>query len=195
MTDTVYIHFGHTEFQPDLIKPLDYSDSKSAIGSHVKPPYCSGLWGSPVDSDISWKAWNAGSGFRECDDINSFRFRIRDGFKILKVDSTKSAIHLIEKYLSVSGTLRLYFKRDGVHYDSEQDLRNAKDDCIDYMMCTEPAFCDIPSFAGLDFIKMQSDGYSGMEISITDCPKLYYLLYGWDCDSIVIWNPEAVVQL
>lgn len=43
----------------------------------------------------------------------------------------------------------------------------------------------------IDFEKLQSEGYDGVEVLIDDF-QLYQALYGWDCDSIVIWNPNCV---
>ena len=191
--EKIYIHYGHKLFQPELIKPLDYTDSKSAVGMTVKPPYCSGLWGSPADSENSWKIWNDSSGFSECDDDNSFRFRIHTDHKILTVNSTKSAISLVENYLTLAGSLRLRFVSGEVEMNPEDDLRSEKERCIDYIMSGQPF--ESYSIKKLDFLKMQSDGYSGMEVSIGACPKLYWLLYGWDCDSIVVWNPDAIIQV
>lgn len=46
--------------------------------------------------------------------------------------------------------------------------------------------------SGLDFDKMKRDGYVAMEISISDYWPLYDHLYGWDCDSIVIFYPDEI---
>lgn len=35
--------------------------------------------------------------------------------------------------------------------------------------------------------------YDAVEVSLTDCPELYDVLYGWDVDSIVVGNPESIV--
>jgi hypothetical protein len=193
MFDKVYVHYGSTEFHPELIKPLDYSNSKSAIGMTVKPPYFSGLWGSPIDSDNSWKVWNDANDFSECDENNSFRFKIHPDHKILTINSTESAISLVENYLTLAGSLRLRFLSGKVETNPEDDLRNEKERCIDYIMSGQPF--EYFSINKLDFVKMSADGYSGMEISITDFPKLYWLLYGWDCDSIVVWSPDAIIQV
>ena len=37
--------------------------------------------------------------------------------------------------------------------------------------------------------------YDAVEVSISSDFDLYYKLYGWDCDSIVIMNPDVVVEL
>ena len=46
----------------------------------------------------------------------------------------------------------------------------------------------------LDFEKL-AEIYDVVEVSISSDFDLYYKLYGWDCDSIVIMNPDVVVEL
>lgn len=46
----------------------------------------------------------------------------------------------------------------------------------------------------LDFEKMAKAGFDGMEISISKYPQLYWFLYGWDVDSICIWNPKVIIM-
>ena len=190
MADKVYIHYGSTKFDPELIKPFDYYEL-GHISSSVKPPFYSGLWGSPVDSENSWKAWNDSTEYSECDDNNTFRFRVKDGFKILMIDSPESAISLVENYLTVD-YVRLRF---GVEkqIDPDSDVLEEKLQCIDFIR--HGSMFEWRSIRKLDFIKMQNDGYAGMEISLTAFPKLYYLLYRWDCDSIVVWNPDAIEKV
>lgn len=191
MNDTIYIHYGSTEFDPMLIKPLDYHEP-GHFSLSVKPPFYSGLWGSPIESENSWKVWNDGNEYSECDDSNAFRFKVKDGYKILMIDSLESAINLIENYFMMN-SVRLLFSDGNVKCDAESDLQNRKMECIESLRCSDPFLvCGID---GINFMKMNDDGYSGMEISLTEFPKLYYLLYGWDCDSIVVWNPEASIQV
>lgn len=46
-----------------------------------------------------------------------------------------------------------------------------------------------------DFKKMKSNGYAGIEVLISQWPPLYRIFYGWDCDSICVWDPSAVEVL
>ena len=45
----------------------------------------------------------------------------------------------------------------------------------------------------IDFEQMQRDGWDALEISLTDYYRLYNLMYTWDCDSIVVFNKDAIV--
>lgn len=47
-------------------------------------------------------------------------------------------------------------------------------------------------WVSLDFEELVRQGYDAVEVSISDDPRLYMLLYGWDCDSILVMNPDVV---
>lgn len=46
----------------------------------------------------------------------------------------------------------------------------------------------------LDFEKL-SEQYDAIEVNISKCYRLYHLLYGWDCDSILIMNPDIIQEV
>ena len=47
----------------------------------------------------------------------------------------------------------------------------------------------------LDFEALEQSGVDAVEVSLSADWNLYYELYGWDCDSILIMNPEIIVTL
>lgn len=49
----------------------------------------------------------------------------------------------------------------------------------------------LTSFICLDFEKIAKD-YDAIEVFISEDEKLYWDLYGWDCDSIVVMNPDVI---
>lgn len=61
---------------------------------------------------------------------------------------------------------------------------------------TDPAsiMMRITGMIALDFEKL-SEIYDAIEVSISSDVRLYQALYGWDCDSIVIINPEIIVPM
>lgn len=46
---------------------------------------------------------------------------------------------------------------------------------------------------GVDFEALAQD-YDVLECSITKYPSLYWSLYGWDCDCILVMNPNVIVE-
>ena len=44
-----------------------------------------------------------------------------------------------------------------------------------------------------DFEEMKRQGVDAIEIFITEDPEVYYGLYGWDVDSILVMNPEIII--
>ena len=64
--------------------------------------------------------------------------------------------------------------------EKERFLPRLKTDC---------GYINIKSY-DFDFLKHQ--GYDAVEVSLTDCWQLYDGMYGWDCDSIAILNPDIV---
>ena len=53
----------------------------------------------------------------------------------------------------------------------------------------DPVVCD----RRLDFEKLLADGYDAIEMVLND--ETYWSLYGWDCDSIVILNPNCIIEI
>lgn len=53
--------------------------------------------------------------------------------------------------------------------------------------------CEIPRIV-IDFEKLASE-YDAIECYISKNRDLYYTLYGWDCDSILIMNKDIVIPI
>lgn len=142
----IYIHYGHTEFKPELFKSI------------VNEPYFTkpmgGFWASPVDAKNGWRDWCEAEDFRECNDNNCFRFTIAPDARILKLTSERDLVNL--PHLGVQR-----FGRDNTHY--------------------------------LNFEKLLASGIDGVEIELGN--GLYWALYGWDVDSIVVLNPKIIVPV
>ena len=65
--------------------------------------------------------------------------------------------------------------------NSKQDLENLPKQPIS----------ERSSWEIIDFEKLK-ETYDAIEINISKDYELYYLLYGWDCDSILIMNPNII---
>ena len=49
-------------------------------------------------------------------------------------------------------------------------------------------------FGTLDFEKLLNS-YDAIEVNISSDRRLYWYLYGWDCDSILVMNPEVIQEI
>ena len=137
----LYIHYGHKQFNNDLFNEIKNRD-------WVKPD--GGLWASNINAEYGWKDWCEANDFRECKEENSFTFRIKNGFKILKIDNIKIL----------------------------KELPKAN---IPYKF----------SWVTLDFEKIKKE-YDAIEVLISKDYRLYYQLYGWDCDSLLVLNKNCI---
>ena len=52
---------------------------------------------------------------------------------------------------------------------------------------------DSSHYADPDWIAV-AEVFDGIEVSISSCPALYDAMYGYDVDSIAVWNPDVVVM-
>lgn len=50
------------------------------------------------------------------------------------------------------------------------------------------------SFKTLNFEELKKN-YDAIEVNISWDRELYFLLYGWDCDSILIMNPDIIEEI
>jgi hypothetical protein len=180
----IYRHYGHRHLDPTLIKPMTVTAFDNWCNL-LKPPHECGLWGSPIKSTDDWISWCERNDFRDYDPEDFFDFEVWGS--IFKVCSLASAIELVNNYLDPSPLFQNPFTKAMIETDPIMDISEAV------------WSGDISRMFGMlyriNFQKMRNDGYSGMEISITDWPSAYNLCYGWDCDSVVVWDKLAIREV
>lgn len=123
-----------------------------------------GFWASPEDAMWGWDSW--------CDDNNFHTDRLDQSF-----------------------TFELSEKANVIHIRSVSDLDGLPE------QKTPGRFTSLIDWKCIDFEKLLADGVDAVELhlseeDLTGCglfEGLYYRLYGWDCDSILIMNPDVVV--
>lgn len=122
-----------------------------------------GLWASPVDAKWGWKDWCKSENFRECCEENSFTFTLSEKANVIHIRSTKDL--------------------DGLPIQAR----------------VSEIFPEGYNMVCLDFEKLLSDGVDAIELHLSEeqdaefLAGLYWDLYGWDCDSILILNPDVIV--
>ena len=146
MEKVKYIHYGHTEFDPELfMRPHNERMFTKPYG---------GLWGSRIDAKCSWKHWCECEHFRDCCEDNSFTFTLTEDANVLHICSVVDL----------------------------QDLPKVDSKSFDYT-----------DWCCLDFERLLAYGVDAVELHLSEDYRLYWSMYGWDCDSILIMNPEVVV--
>lgn len=71
----------------------------------------------------------------------------------------------------------------------------SKEDVINLPIIELREYEDLPLFdtVYLDFEALVKMGYDAIEAHLSDGIGIYHLLYGWDCDSILIMNKDVIV--
>ena len=161
----VYIHRGADKFIPEMMMPIK--------NERYKPKVHTGLWASPVDAEFGWLEWCEAEQFQTGPLDKSFRFTIRDQDRVLYVHDKETTQELIRKYY-IPNTSHIHDE-----YDAESICA----------MIDRTLFLPI---INLDFEAMERDGWVGLEINLSEYRPLYWLLYGWDCDSIVVFSADQV---
>ena len=122
-----------------------------------------GMWASRVDAEFGWKQWCEQENFRECCEDNSFMFTLKPDAKVIHI-----------------------------YRVSDLDVLPMQDCFGEFSAIT--MCCP-------DFEKILSDGWDAIELHLSEEDRtgvgylegLYWKLYGWDCDSILVMNPEVIV--
>lgn len=169
MPSKIYVHHGDTlaqyyqRLEEGFLQDVDLNDR------HIcKPTKC--FWGSPMRSKLSWEGWCRDNNFREgnyLDNKMTFRVPIQ---RIATIDSRLSFLYYYHKY-------GLGFGYDPSKFTEEKKWNPGK--------CCENAW--------LDFDKMRNDGHYGFEVIISKWRPLYWFFYGYDVDSIVIWDERGII--
>ena len=124
-----------------------------------------GLWGSQKDAVRGWKEWCEGNEFH--------------------VERLERLEHSFQFTLAESANI--------LHLNSAADLQGLP------MVVHE--LVPVSMWVCLDFEKLAADGVDAIQVNISgDTTEnhregLYWKLYGWDCDSIVVLNKDIIVEI
>lgn len=125
-----------------------------------------GFWASPIDAKYGWKEW--------CEANNEFDWLLGARFIFEMPDSAR--VLRIEKVADIPC--------DYINFNY-----------FDLKLCTLPK--DGKGISNqtlpLDFEKL-AEKYDAIEILAGSNYDLYYTFYGWDCDSILIMNPDIIKE-
>ena len=74
MEGIIYVHYGSTDFDASKGFPIRNK------ANWTKPR--GGLWASRQNATFGWKSWCEQTEFWNCDEYNSFKFRLRNNSKV-----------------------------------------------------------------------------------------------------------------
>jgi len=139
---------------------------KNRSYSWNKPERGCGLWASPVCCERSWRDWCFDEEWDLFRGSESFQFDISESANVLNLYSLDDMIRTMDE------------NRDWIFTDPVMRANGLDDD----------PFTNVY----LDFERMMADGIDAIDVRIKN---LYYKLYGWDCDTILIMNPDIVEEV
>lgn len=134
--------------------------------SFVKPT--GGLWASQINTKFGWKDWCDEEQFRVCTKENSFCFKLKDSTNVHKIFCPGDVFKL-PRNDNVCGLGKTEYDFDSISRPFPQSYD------IDFEKCIK---------LGIDAIEL-----------CTLKRGLYWILYGWDCESIIILNKDCIVPL
>ena len=151
----IYVHYGHNKYDEDQFVPIQN------FIKWVKPN--GGLWASPVESPHGWKNWNETSNYMQCDEKNSFKFKLKADTKVLVLDSLESLQRLVpDGKSSINGYV------EGITEDTKQYYLN---------------------------FEVLARRYDAILYEVSKCHELYWVLYGGDCDSLLVLIKDKIEVL
>lgn len=123
-----------------------------------------GLWASRLNANFGWKEWCEVEHFSHSNFKESFQFVMRNGSNVVVIKTLDDL-----KKLPIQNGCDFEERSMVSHY------------WIDFEKCLE---------LGIDAIELciYGDEYEDSEYF-----PLHFTLYGWDCDSIVVLNPNAII--
>lgn len=145
-------------------------------------------WGSRTDTEYGWKHWCEDNCYRTCEESNKSVWGLEVGSKILKVsrDDLEILNYIVEGDISISP----------IKYQPIDVEKHIK--AINNRIYDESHF----SSYAIDFNKIKDDGYDAVELmdanighGIYDMRSVLTCFNCWDCESIVILNPEKIIFL
>lgn len=165
MEKEIYRHYGCSKFDKEKFTPI--SNRMMSNKPH------GGLWSCPTkDFDIDWKTWSEHNEFALGKLEEHFDFILKDNAKILEIKDIKDLEKLPKVYV-VDNELRSILDRDSMNMDIDFEAL-AKD--YDGMMVWMYRSIDI-------------------EPEIMSFDGIYYKMYGWDVDTLLVFNPDIIEEV
>ena len=170
MEEIIYIHYGSSRFDPQRFVPIKNCSWKP------KPEDGTGLWACRVGDEHGWKSWCRSAGFRLETLDTAFKFTLKSDAKVLTLEIPSDLLVLP----------KLYPWNPGIR-ETEEELDFTDPPTVEQMMARFA-----PHWCFLNYEKL-SEEYDAIELR--NSYLFHDSLNTWDCDSIVVMNPDVVEEL
>ena len=167
----VYIHYGSDHFLPEMFIPIRNGDWRP------KPADNTGLWASRDGDEWGWESWCRNNHFQLHALKHFFRFKLAEGSNIITLTDPEQLISLPK--------VHPWAPKD---YSWMDTVEPGKTPSIEQL---ESFYA--PNWCYLDYEKLSADGVDAIELrnsgAFRDC------LDTWDCDCIVVMNPDVIEEV
>ena len=200
----IFIHYGSEHFDRTR-----FCEVKNGDGLLWLQKPTGGLWGSPVDSVYGWARWcddNEFSlsnrwvygrigedatdidAFKWNDKVPSFKFKLKDGAKIITLEKLDDFIKLKD-----DGFRATINSLDSLPEEYREMAEGEIDESFDYNKLRS-GFPVVPMRARMtpDFEKIRDAGYSA--ILFTHTALTSQLIRTWDCDCVLVLDGDSVEE-
>lgn len=168
-TDTIYRHYGSHKFDPEKCS----IELEPAILRYFKPR--GGLWASPIgDEYFTWKEWCEGEEFRTERLQEYFDFKLKPDSRVMTITSLEDCEQLLP-----------YLYTDPSEWGNMINMDELLND-----------YDAIELIHGDNYNVLHLGGWQPPAGSISPALRMFAgTFYAWDVDSIVINNPDIVIEL
>ena len=172
-----YITYGFYKFQPQKMR-YDILDAMPYIN---KP---NGFWASPVDANHSWANWCEAEGFgilsEGTENVNYIKFKLKNA-KVYTIKNLKDLLGLPLNEIKTPFSGQFFM--GSVNYER---LRTMGYDGVELCM-------DNYRFGHMFGAHPRTEEDKKLsEEELDRAANIEHIFNSWDCDSIVIWNPDVI---
>ena len=151
-------------------KYIHYGSSSFDLNKFNTPKNCTEPWNKPDPGTCLWAS-----------PIDS-----ENGWKDWCIDN-----HFRIERLKTSFIFSLKPKAKILNLRTDEELDQALK--LDLIYPRREFIGSLPDYY-MDFEKLTSKGFDAIEVCIYSS-RIYWGLYGWDCDSLLVLNPDCIVEL
>lgn len=168
-----YIHFGSDHFDPekfDCIKnEMCQKDGEMTL-AFGKPT--GGFWAAPAVKKglrTEWEQYVTHELSEQRQEMlsKSFKFTLKDSAKIACIEKPDDVFRLPGRYR---------FSRDGISTEERAFMNKFISNFYEEYY--------------IDFEELERQGFDGIFVKMSS--DLHYILYGWDCSTLLLFNPDVI---